>query len=144
MFSDSCLSEEEKEEVENFPVMIDPYGGAKRRMMQDKETAERARLEADAKVKLEAQAKSAAEEALEDDNMGAGSLALGGEPEDAPRSTSGRGAIGRPSQSTSIGDQFANLNLRKPHTTATSATRSTWRCSASTWPASATCWKYCL
>ena len=111
-FSDSCLSEEEREEVENFPVLIDPYGGAKRRVMQDKELAERARLEADAKINLEAQARSAAEEALDDVDMGAGSLALGGEPEDNPRSTSGRGAIGRPSQAGSMADQFAAMNLR--------------------------------
>ena len=112
VFSDSCLSEEERDEVENFPVMIDPYGGAKRRVMQDKEAAERARLEADAKAKLEAQATSAAEEALEDVDMGAGSLALGGEPEVNPRSTSGRGAIGRPSQPGSLNDQFPTMSLR--------------------------------
>ena len=112
VFSDSCLSEEQREEIENFPVMIDPYGGAKRRIMQDKEAIERARLEADAKIKLEAQATSAAEEALDDENMLAGSLALGGEPEDNPRSTSARGAIGRPSQGASATDQFASMNLR--------------------------------
>ena len=112
VFSDSCLSEEEREEIENFPVMIDPYGGAKRRVMQDKEAAERARLEADAKAKLEAQATSAAEEALEDVDMGAGSLALGGEPEDNPRSTSGRGAIGRPSHPGSLNDHFPTMRLR--------------------------------
>ncbi len=114
VFNDSCLSEEEREEVENFPVMIDPYGGAKRRVMQDKEAAERARLEADAKAKLEAQATSAAEEALDDVDMGAGSLALGGEPEDNPRNISARGAIGRPSQPGSLSDHFPSMRSLTP------------------------------
>jgi CCR4-NOT transcription complex subunit 4 len=111
VFNDSCLSQEEKEQVDNFPVMIDPYGGAKRRVMQDKEAAERARIEAEAKAKFEAQMKSTAEEALEDENMG--SLALGGEPEDNPRSISARGAIGRPSHpSSAVANQLANLDIR--------------------------------
>ena len=113
VFSDSCLSDEDKAAVESFPCMIDPFGGAKRRFMQEKEAEERDRLESDAKIKLEAQAKSAAEEALDDDNMGAGSLALGGEPEDNPRSTSARGAIGRPSQTTPgfMNDQYGNMDI---------------------------------
>ncbi|ETN39083.1 uncharacterized protein HMPREF1541_05305 [Cyphellophora europaea CBS 101466] len=112
VFSDACLSDEEKERLKDFPCLIDPYGGAKRRAMQDKEEAERARLESDAKTKLEAQAKSAAEDALDDENMGAGSLALGGEPEDNPRSSSARGAIGRPTAGSAfMAEQFATMNL---------------------------------
>ena len=106
-FSDACLNAEQRDLVEQLPPMIDPYGGAKRRVMQDKDAAERARLESDVKDKLEAQATSAAEEAL-DDGMGAGSLALGGEPEDNPRSASARGAISRPGF---MADQFANMTL---------------------------------
>jgi CCR4-NOT transcription complex subunit 4 len=112
VFSDACLSAEERERVRDFPCLIDPYGGAKRRIMQDKEDAERARIESEAKNKLEEQAKSAAEDAMDDENMGAGSLALGGEPEDGPRSSSARGAIGRPSAGSAlVADQFANTNL---------------------------------
>lgn len=97
VFSDACLSEEDREKVKIMPVLIDPQGGAKRRAMQDKEEAERARIDSDTKSKLEAQATSAAEDALvDDDNIGAGSLALGGEPEDDPRSSSARGTIQRP------------------------------------------------
>jgi CCR4-NOT transcription complex subunit 4 len=111
-FSDACLSEEEKERLKDFPCLIDPYGGAKRRAMRDKEEAEHARLEAEAKVKLEAQATSAAEEALDDENMGAGSLALGGEPEENPRSASARGTIQRPGvSSASAGDHFSTVGL---------------------------------
>ena len=100
-FSDACLSSEDKEKLDNFPVLIDPEGGAKRRAMQDKEDAERARLENEAKVKLEERATAAAEHAM-DDEMGAGSLALGGEPDDNnnPRPPSARGAIGRPTMSS--------------------------------------------
>ena len=113
VFDDSCLNDEQKSIVESFPVMIDPYGGAKRRIMQDKEATERARLEAETKAKLEARATSAAEDALQDETMIAGSLALGGEPEDNPRSSSARGAIGRPLQASSahVNDQFSNLSL---------------------------------
>ncbi|RMD44036.1 hypothetical protein DV735_g1116, partial [Chaetothyriales sp. CBS 134920] len=113
VFSDDGLTDQAKAEIDSFPCLIDPYGGAKRRVMQNKE-AERANLEAEEKTKLEAQATSAAEDALDDESMVAGSLALGGEPEDNPRTSSARGAIGRPSQHvtpTLASDQFANLSL---------------------------------
>jgi CCR4-NOT transcription complex subunit 4 len=109
IYDDSCLSPEDRAMVDHMPNFIDPYGGVKRRIMREKEEAERARLEAEAKSKLEAQATSTAEDALDEDNVVAGSLALGGEPEDDPRSSSARGAIGRPSQPLS--DQFASMNL---------------------------------
>lgn len=101
IFDDTSLSSNDRALVDELPVMIDPYGGAKRRIMQDKEAAERARLELEAKEKLETQTKSSVEDIPEDDNLIAGSLALGGEPEDNPRSGSARGAIQRPSQPTS-------------------------------------------
>jgi CCR4-NOT transcription complex subunit 4 len=110
-YDDSCLSPDVRAAVDDMPCFVDPYGGAKRRAMREKEEAERAKLEAEARAKLEAQATSAAEETLEEDNIVAGSLALGGEPEDDhPRSSSARGAIGRPSQPLS--DQFSALNTR--------------------------------
>lgn len=109
VYDDSCLSPEVRAQVETMPSFIDPFGGAKRRAMREREEAERARIEADTRAKLEAQAISAAEETLDEADMAAGSLALGGEPEDDPRSLSARGAIGRPSQPLS--DQFTNLNL---------------------------------
>ncbi|RMZ83182.1 hypothetical protein DV738_g1361, partial [Chaetothyriales sp. CBS 135597] len=111
VFSDDGLTDQIKAEIESFPCLIDPYGGAKRRVMQNKE-AERATLESEEKTKLEVQATSAAEDALDDESMVAGSLALGGEPEDNPRTNSARGAIGRPAQHatpTLASDQFASL-----------------------------------
>ncbi|OQU94654.1 RING/Ubox like zinc-binding domain-containing protein [Cladophialophora immunda] len=109
IYDDSCLSPEARAAVDDMPCFIDPYGGAKRRAMREKEEAERAKLEAETKAKLEAQATSAAEETLDEDNIVAGSLALGGEPEDDPRGSSARGAIGRPAQSLS--DQFSTMGL---------------------------------
>ncbi|OAL24629.1 hypothetical protein AYO22_05418 [Fonsecaea multimorphosa] len=111
VYDDSCLSPEARAAVDDMPCFIDPYGGAKRRAMREKEEAERAKLEAEAKAKLEAQATSAAEETLDEDNVVAGSLALGGEPEDDPRGSSARGAIGRPHQSLTqtLTDQFSSM-----------------------------------
>ncbi|KIV92163.1 hypothetical protein PV10_06624 [Exophiala mesophila] len=109
IYDDSCLTSEQRAEVDLMPQFIDPYGGAKRRAMREREEAERAKLESEAKSKLEAQAIASAEETLEEDDMAAGSLALGGEPEDDPRSLSSRSAIGRPSQT--ISDQFSSLSM---------------------------------
>ncbi|RMZ80868.1 hypothetical protein DV737_g2771, partial [Chaetothyriales sp. CBS 132003] len=109
IFSDASLSGQAKADIESFPCLIDPYGGAKRRVMQNRE-AERANIESEEKAKLEVQATSAAEDALDDESMGAGSLALGGEPEDNPRSTSAR-APG-PTQNTSY--ELSNFDRSGP------------------------------
>jgi len=109
VYDDSCLSPEVRAQVETMPSFIDPFGGAKRRAMREREEAERAKLEAEARAKLEAQAISSVEDTLDEDNMAAGSLALGGEPEDDPRGLSARGTIGRPSQPLS--DQFTNMAI---------------------------------
>ena len=109
VYDDSHLSPEIRAQVDSMPPFIDPQGGAKRRAMREREEAERARMEAMTKAKLEAQVMSTVEDALDEDNMAAGSLALGGEPEDDPRGLSARGAIGRPSQG--LNDQFAGINL---------------------------------
>ncbi|KAK5301305.1 transcriptional repressor general negative regulator of transcription subunit 4 [Exophiala xenobiotica] len=101
VYDDSCLSPEVRATIDDMPPLIDPYGGAKRRAMRDREETERAKLEAEAKAKLEAQAILTAEDALEEDNIVAGSLALGGEPEDDPSTSSARAAISRPSQGMS-------------------------------------------
>lgn len=114
-FDDSSLPEEARSYIAGMPSLIDPFGGAKRRVIRDKENERRAKSEAAEKLRLEEQAKSAAEDAMDEEHMASGSLALGGEPEENPRSTSARGAIGRPSQQTPTGalpiDQSANLNL---------------------------------
>lgn len=116
-FDDSSLSEDVKSLIAIMPPLFDPYGGAKRRMMEDREAEARAKLEAEDKQRSEEQAASTAEEGMDDDNMATGSLALGGEPEDNPRSGSARGAIGRPMQqqsNTSVPiDQLPNLNSNR-------------------------------
>jgi len=116
-FDDSSLSDEVKAIIAIMPPLFDPYGGAKRRIMQDREEEARARLETEDKRRLEEQATSTAEEAMDEENIASGSLALGGEPEENPRSASERGAIGRPMQQTSIPnipiDQLSNLNLNR-------------------------------
>lgn len=114
-FDETSLSEETRLIIAALPPLIDPYGGAKRRVMEDRQAEIQAKLEAEQKQRLEEQAKSAAEEALEEDIMATGSLALGGEPEDNPRSSSARGAIGRPSQTPSNLplDQLSQLGLAR-------------------------------
>ncbi|KAJ4509288.1 transcriptional repressor general negative regulator of transcription subunit 4 [Exophiala dermatitidis] len=116
VYDDSFQPPEFRELVRSMPSFIDPYGGLKRLAMREREEKRRAQLEAETKAKLEAQATSAAEETLDEDSMNAGSLALGGEPEDDPRSSSARGAIGRPSQS--IADQLLAMNLNSRNLTA--------------------------
>lgn len=96
VYDDSCLSPEVRATIDDMPPLIDPYGGAKRRAMRERDETERSKLEVEARAKMEAQATSAIEDALEEDNIVAGSLALGGEPEEDHRSSSARGAIGRP------------------------------------------------
>lgn len=115
VYDDSFLSEETRSYIAGMPPLIDPYGGAKRRMMQDKEIQARAKADIVEKKRLEEQAKSAAEDAMDEEHMATGSLALGGEPDENPRSASARGTIGRPSQQTPAGtlaiDQLTNLSL---------------------------------
>ena len=117
-FDESAISPEARPIVASMPPLIDPYGGVKRRITLEKEAEHRAKLEAEDKQRLEEQARSAAEDAMDEENMAAGSLALGGEPEEAPRSASARGAIGRPSQPTSAVpiDQLSNINLNRSFT----------------------------
>ncbi|KAL2411036.1 General negative regulator of transcription subunit 4 [Exophiala dermatitidis] len=116
VYDDSFQPPEFRELVRSMPSFIDPYGGLKRLAMREREEKRRAQLETETKAKLEAQATSAAEETLDEDSMNAGSLALGGEPEDDPRGSSARGAIGRPSQS--IADQLLAMNLNSRNLTA--------------------------
>jgi len=100
--------------------MIDPFGGAKRRVARERDAAERAKQEAEALEKLstqDSQAQSAVtEEVVEEEPPESGSLALGGEPEENPRSVANRGAIQRPSQhsvtAAFMNDQFSGFHGR--------------------------------
>jgi CCR4-NOT transcription complex subunit 4 len=117
-FSTAELSEEEVKLIENYPSFIDPYGGVKRRAMREKVEQERLNREQELLQSV----------AAEEDSREAGSLQLGGEPEDAnpPRGRQTReshGAIQPPSQqgtadNSTVGSpvsatshQFQGLNL---------------------------------
>lgn len=112
-FDEKSFSADELAAIERCPTMIDPYGGAKRRLMRDKE-AERLKQQLDAQAKLQGRPTSAGT-APEEENVESGSLALGGEPEEGSRNFSATSAIQRPNQSSnassSLNDQFSNLSV---------------------------------
>jgi CCR4-NOT transcription complex subunit 4 len=112
-FDEKAFSVDELAAIERCPTMIDPYGGAKRRLMRDKE-AERLRQQLDAQAKLQGRPTSAGI-APEEENIESGSLALGGEPEEGSRNFSTASAIQRPNQSSnassSLNDQLSNLAI---------------------------------
>ena len=119
VFSPTDLPMEEVKYIQNYPSFIDPYGGVKRRAMREKAEQERVQRE------QELLQFAAAEE---EDTREAGSLQLGGEPEEVnlPRGRQAReshGAIQPPSQQgtadnstvgspvSAAGQQFQGLNL---------------------------------
>ncbi|KAJ5923360.1 hypothetical protein N7454_008605 [Penicillium verhagenii] len=121
VFSASDLPADEVKHIQNYPSFIDPYGGVKRRAMREKAEAERASREHEI-------LQTAETAAAEEDSREAGSLQLGGEPEDVnpPRGRQTReshGAIQPPSQqgtadNSTVGSpvsatshQFHGLNL---------------------------------
>ena len=76
-FSYDNVPEEDRFVVENFPLMIDPRGGEKRRLMRQKQEEQRQRQELQDQIALQTVAATDTEE-----NPESGSLQLGGEPED--------------------------------------------------------------
>ncbi|KAJ6188568.1 hypothetical protein N7519_003476 [Penicillium mononematosum] len=117
-FSTSDLTAEEVKLIKDYPSFIDPYGGVKRRAMREKVEQERLNREQELLQSV----------AAEEESREAGSLQLGGEPEEAnpPRSRQTReshGAIQPPSQqdtadNSTVGSpvsatshQFQGLNL---------------------------------
>lgn len=118
VFSTAELSNDEIKAIQNFPSFIDPYGGLKRRAMREKAEKERVGREQEILQSV----------AAEEDSREAGSLQLGGEPEDAnptrgSQSRESHGAIQPPSQqgtadNSTVGSpvsasshQFQGLNL---------------------------------
>lgn len=118
VFSASELPADELKAIENYPSFIDPYGGVKRRAMREK--AEQDRLKREQEILQTA--------SVEEESREAGSLQLGGEPEEGsqPRGRPTReshGAIQPPSQqgtadNSTVGSpvsatshQFPGLNL---------------------------------
>ncbi|KAJ5383678.1 Nucleotide-binding alpha-beta plait [Penicillium concentricum] len=117
-FSTAELTAEEVKLIKDYPSFIDPYGGVKRRAMREKVEQERLSREHELLQSV----------AAEEDSREAGSLQLGGEPEEAnpPRNRQTReshGAIQPPSQqdtadNSTVGSpvsatshQFQGLNL---------------------------------
>lgn len=118
VFSASELPPDEAKAIQNYPSFIDPYGGVKRRAMREKAEQDR--------IKREQELLQSA--TVEEESREAGSLQLGGEPEDSdpPRGRQAReshGAIQPPSQqgtanNSTVGSpvsatshQFQNLTL---------------------------------
>ena len=118
VFSAAELPAEEAKSIQNYPSFIDPHGGVKRRAMREK--ADQERLKREQEIVQTA--------AAEEEGREAGSLQLGGEPEDSnpPRGRQTReshGAIQPPSQqgtadNSTVGSpvsasshQFQGLNL---------------------------------
>lgn len=99
VFSASDLPVDELKHIQNYPSFIDPYGGVKRRAMREKADKERASRESELAQTAQT---AAAEEESREASREAGSLQLGGEPEDAnpPRG-----------RQTPTSHQFHGLNL---------------------------------
>ncbi|CAO2656004.1 Nn.00g048070.m01.CDS01 [Neocucurbitaria sp. VM-36] len=125
VFSSAVLSDEEFKAITEFPQLLDPNGGAKRRAMREKEresTLQR-EAEAEAEAKMTTQQAPAAEREDNEATVG-GSLQLGGEPEeghDSGASHANQHTIAPPGQqafggslfgqNTSLGEDFSSLGL---------------------------------
>ncbi|KAI4642864.1 hypothetical protein J4E93_006933 [Alternaria ventricosa] len=128
VFSSAVLSEEELKAVTEFPQLLDPNGGAKRRAIKEKKEKELA-LQREAEAEAVAVAKAASQQApaaeREDNEATAGgSLQLGGEPEDGPETSTNhlnQHAIAPPGQqgfggslfgqNTPLAEDFSSLGL---------------------------------
>jgi CCR4-NOT transcription complex subunit 4 len=126
VFSSAVLSDEELKAIIDFPQLLDPNGGAKRRAMREKEKELALQREAEAEAKAATQQPPAAERTEREDTeaTAGGSLQLGGEPEDGPETTAshqGQHAIAPPGQqgfggglfgqNTSLTEDFSSLGL---------------------------------
>lgn len=95
-FSTDILSADDLKAIHEFPALIEPNGGAKRRAMKEKESEQQAQREAE-QAATHAAAVVEAEESAE--TTAGGSLQLGGEPEERPEAAPSRHAIAPPGQS---------------------------------------------
>ena len=126
VFSSAALSEEDFKAIVEFPQLLDPNGGAKRRAMREKEQEllKQREAEAEAEAKAAAQPQPApAAEPEENETTAGGSLQLGGEPEgthETSASHQNQHAIAPPGQqgfggnlfgNTSLAEDFSNLGL---------------------------------
>ncbi len=132
VFSSANLSEEEFKAIVDFPQLLDPNGGAKRRAMREKEEelALQREAETDTKVTQQQQQVTAAEREENEATVG-GSLQLGGEPEDGHEPSSSHAnqhTIAPPGQqgfggnlfgqTASMTEEFGNLGMNSRGLTA--------------------------
>ncbi|KAF1845516.1 uncharacterized protein K460DRAFT_286779 [Cucurbitaria berberidis CBS 394.84] len=111
VFSSAVLSDDEFKAITEFPQLLDPNGGAKRRAMREKErelALQREVEAAEAEAKIPSQQAPAAEREDVDETVG-GSLQLGGEPEEGhggSTSHANHHTIAPPSQQAFGGNLF--------------------------------------
>lgn len=131
VFSSAVLSEEEFKAITEFPQLLDPNGGAKRRAMREIEKELAAQREAEAQAQAAAsqqpqqqQQQQAPAESEEHETTAGGSLQLGGEPEETHQpgasqqnqhviAPPGQHALGGNlfGQNNSLAEDFNNLGL---------------------------------
>lgn len=119
VFSTASFSEDDVKAILEFPPLLDPNGGAKRRAAREKEQEllkqREAEAEAEAEAKAAAQPQSAtAAEPEESEATAGGSLQLGGEPEgnhEPAPSHQNQHAIAPPGQQGFGGNLFGNTSL---------------------------------
>ncbi|KAF2874589.1 hypothetical protein BDV95DRAFT_488127 [Massariosphaeria phaeospora] len=120
VFSIGTMSEEELQALKDYPQLLDPNGGAKRRAMREKERELALQREADLQAD-EPQVRPALERDENSEATAGGSLQLGGEPEEGLEGIANQHAIAPPiqhvsgsnpfGQGPSLTDDFANLGL---------------------------------
>jgi CCR4-NOT transcription complex subunit 4 len=112
VFNSAAFTEEELKTITEFPSLLDPHGGAKRRAMREKENELALQREAETEVKVTSQSAPAVEREDNEATAG-GSLQLGGEPEDGIDNSAGHlnhHAIAPPGQQGFAGSLFGQTN----------------------------------
>jgi CCR4-NOT transcription complex subunit 4 len=112
VFSSAAFTEEEFKAITEFPQLLDPNGGAKRRAMKEKEKELLLQREAEAEIKDPSQ-QALTTEREENEATAGGSLQLGGEPEDGNETTAAHlnhHAIAPPGQQGFGGSLFGQNN----------------------------------
>jgi CCR4-NOT transcription complex subunit 4 len=122
VFSSASFTEEEFKAITEFPQLLDPNGGAKRRAMREKEKELALQREAETEVQAPSQPAPATEREESEATAG-GSLQLGGEPEEGENEAGhlGRHAIAPPGQqgfgsnlfgqNNTLNEDFSSLGL---------------------------------
>jgi CCR4-NOT transcription complex subunit 4 len=126
IFSGAGLSTEELKAISEFPQLIDPNGGAKRRAVKEKEKEKELELQRETEAQVASQSVAPAEPEENNETTAGGSLQLGGEPEERHEAVGGqnnRHAIAPPGQNalgasmfgqtTSLTEDFGNLGLQR-------------------------------